>query len=119
MTDNEKTFRPDADEEAIAFIRRIIAAQPNREPLRIVEQLVEIAVGEVKNRLSDLRAIATEKSLTVTLRHSGKRIDGRLILIMGDNTDRVDYRPDGGEWVLTIRRDVPPPIVTRRDKKLR
>ena len=50
----------------------------------------------------------------MTLRHGGKRIDGRLVVIMGDLTSRVDYRPDGDEWVLTIRRDVPPPFVTRR-----
>ena len=32
-------------------------------------------------------------------------------MIMSDYTDRVDYQPDGDDdkWVLTIRRDVPPP----------
>ncbi|MBQ9649779.1 MAG: hypothetical protein IJV25_05090 [Prevotella sp.] len=115
--DQEKTYTIDVDENYLEFIRRVIADQPDREPLRIVEQLVEIVGGEVKDRLYDLSAVASEKRLTVTLRHGGKRIDGRLILIMGDNTDHVDYYLDGDEWVLTIRRDVPPPFVTRHSYK--
>lgn len=115
----EKTYTLDVDEDYLEFIRRVIADQPDQEPFRIVEQLVEIAGGEVKDHPYNLSAVASEKSLTVTLRHGGKRIDGRLIFVMGDNTDRVDYHPDGdtGYWVLTIRRDVPPPIVTRRSHK--
>ena len=112
--DNEKTYIIEDDEDYLEFILRVIADQTDREPLRIVEQLVEIAVGEVKDHLCDQNAVASEKHLTVTLRHGGKRIDGRLVVIMGDLTSRVDYRPDGDEWVLTIRRDVPPPFVTRR-----
>lgn len=116
--DQEKTYTIEADEDYQEFIRRVITEQPAPEPLHIVEQLTEIAVGEVKDHHYELSAVASEKHLTVTLRHSGKRIDGRLILIMGDNTDRVDYQPDGDDWVLTIRRDVPPPFITRRYKRL-
>jgi len=115
--ENEKTYTINADEGYLEFVRRVIADQPDREPLRIVEQLMEIAVGEVMERMDDLSAVASDKRLTVTLRHSGKQIDGRLILIMGDNTDRVDYKPGGDKWVLTICRDVPPPFVTRRGYK--
>ena len=31
----------------------------------------------------------------------------RTVWVMGDHTDHVDYYPNGNEWVLTIRRDVP------------
>ena len=107
--DKEKNYTINEDEDGLKFIRRVINDQADREPLRIVEQLVEIAVGEVKDRLCGLSAVATERHLTVRMRHGGKRIDGRLILIMVDYTDSVDYHPDDDKWVLTIRRDVPPP----------
>ena len=120
MTDNDKTFRPYGDEDAIAFVRRIINDQPDREPLRIVEQLVEIAVGELKGRPCQVEAAVSDKRIKVMLRHSGKPIDERMVWMMGDHTERVDYHPDGedgDEWLLTIRRDVPPPFVTRRGYK--
>ena len=110
----EKTYTIDFDEDHLEFIRRVIAEQPDREPLRIVEQLVEIAVTELKDRPYELSAVASEKRLVVTLRHGGKPIDDRMIRLMGDHTERVDYVPDDDQWVLTIRRDVPPPFLTRR-----
>ena len=115
MTDNEKTFRPDDGEDARSFVHRIINGQPDREPLRIVEQLVEIAVGELKGRPCQVEAAVSDKRMKVTLRHSGKPIDERMVWMMGDHTDRVDYYPDGDDgWLLTIRRDIPPLLVTRR-----
>ena len=116
MTNNDKTYRPEEDEEALEFIRRVIAGQDDREPLRIVEQLVEIAVGELKGRPCDISAAVSDRRMKVTLRHCGKPIDERMVLLMGDHTDRVDYHPDGdtGYWLLTIRRDIPPLFVTRQ-----
>ena len=110
----EKTYTIEFDEDHLEFIRRVIADQPDREPLRIVEQLVEIAVGELKDRPYELSAVASEKRVVVTLRHGGKPIDDRMIWLMGDHTERVDYVADDDQWVLTIRRDVPPPFLTRR-----
>ncbi len=116
MTDYDKTYRPEGDEDALAFVRRVIAEQPDREPLRIVEQLVEIAVAELKGRPCEIEAAVSDKRMKVMLRHSGKPIDERMVWLMGDHTDRVDYCPDGDTdyWLLTIRRDIPPLFVTRR-----
>ena len=115
MTDNEKTYMPEEDEEALEFVHRVIADQPDREPLRIVEQLVEIAVTELKGRPCQLSAAVSPQRMKVTLCHSGKPIDERMVWVMGDHTDRVDYHPDGDDaWQLVIRRDIPPLIVTRR-----
>ena len=115
MTDDEKIFRPEGDEDALAFVRRVIRMQPDCEPLRIVEQLVEIAVGELKGRPCQMEVAVSQKRMKVTLRHGGKPIDERMVWIMGDHTDRVDYYPDGDDaWLLTIRRDIPPLFVTRR-----
>ena len=115
MTDNDKIFRPEGDEGALEFVRRVIAEQPNREPLHIVEQLVEIAMGELKGRPCKVRAAVSDKRLKVTLRHDGKPIDERMVWRMGDHTDHVDYLPyDDGSWELVIRRDFPPLHVTRR-----
>lgn len=108
------TYRPEDNEYALEFVRRVIAEQPDREPLRIMEQLVEIALGELKGRACDICAEASEECMKVMLRHSGKPIDERMVWLMGDHTDHVDYAPDGDSWVLAIRRDVPPPFVTRR-----
>ena len=114
MTDNDKTYRPEYDEDAKEFIRRVVADQPDREPLRIVEQLVEIALGELKGRPYEIRAAVSDKRMKVTMRHSGKPIDERMVWLMGDHTDRVDYSPDGDDgWELIIRRDIPPLFVTR------
>ncbi|MBR5393760.1 MAG: hypothetical protein IK144_01600 [Bacteroidaceae bacterium] len=115
MTDNDKIFKPQDDEDALEFVRRIIDMEPNREPLRIVEQLVEIAVCELKGRPCDISAAVSDKRMKVTMRHSGKPIDDRMVWLMGDHTDCVDYHPeDDGTWELTIRRDIPPLYVTRR-----
>ena len=115
MTDNNKIFTPAYDEDAMEFVRRIIAEQDDREPLHIVEQLVEIAVGELKDRPYDISAAVSAKRMKVTLRHYGKPIDERMVLLMGDHTDHVDYAPDGDDaWQLVIRRDIPPLFVTRR-----
>ena len=116
MTNEEKIYKPEHDEEAKDFVHRVISEQEDREPLRIVEQLVEIAVGELKGRPYDISAQVTEKRMKVTLRHKGRPIDSRMVWVMGDHTDRVDYHSDGTNdgWVLSIRRDIPPLIVTRR-----
>ena len=108
MNENgQKTYRPEGGEDAMAFVRRVVAAQSATEPLRIVVQLVEIAVGELKGRPCDISAEASPERMTVTLRHPGRAIDERMVWLMYDHTDRVDYWPDGDEWVLTIRRDIP------------
>ena len=114
--DQEKNYTIDYDEDYLEFIRRVIADQPDREPLRIVEQLVEIAVDELKGRPCDISAAVSEKRMKVTLRHNGRPINERMVWLMGDHTDHVDYHPDGDTdyWVLTIRRDIPPLFVTRR-----
>ena len=115
MTDNEKTYRPEGDEDAQAFVRRVINDQPDREPLRIVETLVGIAVDELEGRACQIEAAVSGKCMKVTLHHGGKPIDDRVVWRMGDHTDRVDYAPDGDNgWMLAIRRDIPPLFVTRR-----
>ena len=115
MTENDKIFTPAYDEDAMEFVRRIIAEQENREPLHIVEQLVEIAVGELKGRPYEVSVAVSDKRMKVTLRHYGKPIDERMVLLMGDHTDRVDYKSDGDDaWKLVIRRDIPSLFVTRR-----
>ena len=112
----EKIYTPEHDENAMEFIHRVIIAQPDREPLRIVEQLVEIAVAELKGRPYDISAKASTQRMVVTLRHHGKPIDERMVWVMGDHTDHVDYHPNDTDdgWVLTIYRDIPPLFVTRR-----
>ena len=97
----EKIYTPEHDENAMEFIHRVIIAQPDCEPLRIVEQLVEIAVGELKDRPYDISAKASTQ---------------RMVWVMGDHTDHVDYHPNDTDdgWVLTIYRDIPPLFVTRR-----
>ena len=116
MTNNEKTYRPEGDEDALVFIRRVIAEQPDREQLHIVKQLVEIVLDELKERPCQMEAAVSNKRMIVTLRHSGNPINERTVWLMADHTDRVDYAPDGdtGYWQLTIRRDIPPLFITRR-----
>ena len=115
MTENDKIYKPEGDEDALEFVRRVVNDQPDREPLRIVEQLVEIVVGELKGRPCDISAAVSDKRMKVMLRHNGKPIDERMLWLMGDHTDRVDYAPDGDDtWLLTILRDIPPLFVTRR-----
>ena len=45
-----------------------------------------------------------------------KRRDSRMVMIMNDHTDRVEYHSDDTNdgWILTIRRDIPPLFITRR-----
>ena len=115
MADNEKTYRPEGDEDALEFVRRVINEQPDREPLRIVETLVGIAVDELEGRACQIEAAVSGKCMKVTLRHGGRPIDDRVVWRMGDHTDRVDYAPDGDDgWMLAIRRDIPALFVTRR-----
>lgn len=113
--DKEKTYSIEMDEDYMEFIRRVIADQADREPLRIVELLVEIAIGELKDRPCDISAVVSDERMKVTIRHKGKPIDERMVCVMDDHTDRVDYKSDGDtdNWILTIRRDVPPPFITR------
>ena len=47
---NEIVYLPNQNETAIAFVKRVVAEQSDREPLRIVVQLVEIALGELQGR---------------------------------------------------------------------
>jgi hypothetical protein len=75
--------------------------------MRILEQLVEIAVAEIKSLTFDISATSTVKSLTIFIRHRGRQIDDHMIRIMEDHTDNVSYRKDDDEWVLTLRRDYP------------
>jgi len=115
MTHNDKTYRPEVAEDAVEFVRRVVNEQSDREPLHIVEQLVEIAVAELKGRTCDISAAVSDKRMKVTLRHNGNEIDSRMIRVMSDFTDRVDYQADGDDaWLLVIRRDIPPLFVTRR-----
>ena len=61
----EKTYTPEYDENAMEFVHRVVNAQPDCEPLRIVEQLVEIAVGELKDRIK-LRIVFEYRTLSRT-----------------------------------------------------
>jgi hypothetical protein len=111
----EKTYQPEENEDLRSFVNRVIAEQPDREPLRIIEQLAEITMSELKDRPYQFSATASVKGMTLTLRHSGRPINERIVWVMGDHTDHVDYHPDGDNgWILTIHRDIPPFFATRR-----
>ena len=113
--DQEKNYILDYDEDYLEFVRRVIDEQSDREPLRIVEQLTEIAVGELKDRPCDISAVVSDKRMKVTIRHNGRPIDERMVMVMGNHTDHVDYHPESDDaWELVIRRDIPPLFVTRR-----
>ena len=72
-------------------------------------------MGELKDRPYDISAAVSDKRMKVMLRHYGTPIDERMVMLMGNHTDRVDYAPDGDDaWQLIIRRDIPPLFVTRR-----
>lgn len=116
MTDTEKIYTPTDNEDTLQFIRRVVSEQTDSEPLHIVEQLVEIVIDELKGRPSDAFAHVSAKHMKVTLRHSGSPIDERTVRLMNDHTDLVDYHPDGdsNNWILIIRRDIPPLYVARR-----
>lgn len=111
----DKTYRPEGNENALEFVHRLIAGQSDREPLHIVETLVEIALLQLKDRPCHIMASLSEQRMKVTLRHSGRPIDDRMVWQMGNHTDHVNYRSDGNDaWKLVIRRDIPPLFVTRR-----
>ena len=111
----EKTYLPEENENIRSFVKRVIAEQPDQEALRIIEQLAEVTMSELKDRPCQVSATASVKQMTLTICHSGDAIDERMVWVMGDHTDRVYYHPGGDNgWVLTIRRDIPPSFVTRR-----
>jgi hypothetical protein len=111
----EKTYQPEESENVREFVKRVVAEQIDREPLHIIEQLAEITMAELKNRPCQFSATASIRQMTLKVWHSGRAIDEHTVRVMGDHTDRVDYRPDGDDgWILTIRRDIPPLFVTRR-----
>ena len=103
----EMVYLPNEDETAIAFVKRVVAEQSDREPLRIVVQLVEIALGELQGRPCEVSVTVSKQCFTLTLRHGGKPIDNRMIWLKDDHIDRAKYRSDGDDWVLTLRRDIP------------
>jgi len=103
----EMVYLPNEDETAIAFVKRVVAEQSDREPLRIVVQLVEIALGELQGRPCEVSVTVSKQCFTLTLRHGGKPIDNRMIWLMDDHIDRAKYHSDGDDWVLTLRRDIP------------
>ena len=100
---------PKEGEKILTFVRRIIAEQPNPEPLHIVGQLVEIVVSELKGRKCQATVEVSTKSLTVTIRHEGKPIEERMVMLMSDHTDHIFYMPDNSDynWKLIIQRDIP------------
>ena len=55
---NEIVYLPNQDETAIAFVKRVVAEQSDREPLRIVVQLLEIALGELQGRPCEVSVTA-------------------------------------------------------------
>jgi hypothetical protein len=112
---NEIVYLPNKKETAIAFVKRVVAEQPNRELLRIVVQLVEIALGELAGRPCNVSVTASKQQFTLTLRHEGKPIDNRMICLMDDHIDRAKYNPDGDSWVLTLRRDIPSFYISPED----
>ena len=104
---DEIFYTPREGETAIAFVNRVVAEQSDREPLRIVVQLAEIALGELHGRPCDVSVTASKQQFTLTLRHEGKPIDNRMVCLMDDHIDRAKYQADGDGWLLTLRRDIP------------
>ena len=47
---NEIVYLPNEGETVMAFIKRVVDEQSDREPLRIMVQLLEIALGELQGR---------------------------------------------------------------------
>ena len=112
---NEMVYFPKEGETAMAFLKRVLAEQSDREPLRIVVQLVEIALGELQGRPCEVCVTASKQRFTLTLRHGGKPIDNRMIWLMDDHIDRARYLSDGDSWVLTLRRDIPSFYISTED----
>ena len=104
---NEIVYLPNQNETAIAFVKRVVAEQSDREPLRIVVQLVEIVLGELQGRPCEFSVTVSKQCFTLMLRHGGNPIDNRMIWLMDDHIDRAKYQSDGDDWVLTLRRDIP------------
>ena len=104
---NEMVYFPIEGETAMAFLKRVVDEQSDREPLRIVVQLLEIVLGELQGRPCELSVTVSKQCFTLMLRHGGKPIDNRMIWLMDDHIDRARYLSDGDSWVLTLRRDIP------------
>ncbi len=103
----EIVYLPNEGEAPMAFLKRVVAEQFDREPLRIVVQLLEITLGELRGRTCEVSVTASKQCFTLTIRHGGKPIDNRMIWLMDDHIDRAKYKSDGNDWVLTLRRDIP------------
>ena len=111
----ERKYPPEDYENLKSFVKHVIAEQPDQAPLRIIGHMAEITMNELKDRPCQFSATASTKQMTLTVSHSGRAIDEHMVRVMGNHTDYVDYHPDGDdEWILTIRRDIPPLFVTRR-----
>ena len=112
---NEIVYLPNQNETVIAFVKRVVAEQSDRELLRIVVQLVEIVLGELQGRPCEVSVTASKQCFTLTLHHGGKPIDNRMIWLMDDHIDRAKYQSDGDDWVLTLRRDIPSFYISREE----
>lgn len=112
---NEIVYLPNQNETAIAFVKRVVAEQSDREPLRIVVQLLEIALGELQGHPCEVCVTASKQRFTLALRHGGKPIDNRMIWLMDDHIDRAKYQSDGDDWVLTLCRDIPSFYISREE----
>ena len=112
---DENNYLPKENESVMSFVKRVVASQSDREPLRIIVHLVEIALGELQNRPCTVSATASKKRFTLTLCHEGKPIDERMVWLMDDQVDRAKYQADGDSWVLTLRRDIPSFYINHED----
>ncbi len=112
---NEMVYFPKEGETAMAFLKRVVDEQSDREPLHIVVQLLEITLSELQGRPCEVCVTASKQRFTLTLRHGGKPIDNRMIWLMDDHIDRARYLSDGDSWVLTLRRDIPSFYISTED----
>ena len=109
-----KNYKQEEGEDTLGFVRRVIAEQTNQEPLRTVVQLVEIVVSELKGTPCNITATTSDKVMKVTICHSGKPIDKRMLDVMRDHTDYIDYYHDGDfDWRIVITREIPPAIANK------
>lgn len=60
---NEIVYLPNQNETVIAFVKRVVAEQSDRELLRIVVQLVEIVLGELQGRPCEVSVAIIEAVL--------------------------------------------------------
>ena len=86
---NEMVYFPKEGETAMAFLKRVVDEQSDREPLHIVVQLLEIALGELQGRPCEVCVTASKQRFALTLRHGGKPIDRRMMWLMDDHLDRA------------------------------